>query len=542
MQEPRQQYGLGKLVKKAFKGVKKVFKSPIGKAAILGGLGFGLNKFGLGASKMGQGWFTNMMKSKGGIGGFANKWLNPFNKANPLLYTDKGKLSGKKLFGLGAAGMIAAPFVQKALGYGPYQDEEVEEDDWTVTPGSISNIVSMARAQDPSLNFLPSSAYTQSGFYGADGGIVGLANGGNPGEAQMEQMLRAEYLKYRNKGGTMPYEQFKILIMKQAQQGQMPNQMMAAGGRARYQGGEMVEQGTELIEGPQGSEEFQETVVEGQEQPSREQLEALAMEIFQLPLEELDEQQLLVVYKEAMQGQPMEEAVQEDVQFAANGGRMGFENGELVDDLTTMEFMQDQGIPHSQMVSAPHPDEGWMGLWEKYMEIVPPGIDTLPDFKNWFKNQDFDEDLSQWGIQEEDIEFAANGGRIGLRYGGSDDDDEDVLNQSKAMSMYRTRRQEGGLMDLQGQEKDYRDEGGFVALGGEERADDVPARLSKNEFVFTADAVRAAGGGDIDAGSEVMQNVMDNLEQGGEVSEESQGQNPAQGMYNNYEQLQSRVV
>ena len=556
MQEPRQQYGLGKLVKKAFKGVKKVFKSPIGKAAILGGLGM----WGMGAGPFTPGKFgAGFLKNKG-IGAFAKKWLNPFNKANPLLWSGKEgarKLSGKKLFGLGAAGMIAAPFVQKALGYGPYQDEEVEEDDWTVTPGSISNIVSMARAQDPSLNFLPSSAYTQSGFYGADGGIVGLANGGNPGEAQMEQMLRAEYLKYRNKGGTMPYEQFKILIMKQAQQGQMPNQMMAAGGRARYQGGEMVEQGTELIEGPQGSEEFQETVVEGQEQPSREQLEALAMEIFQLPLEELDEQQLLVVYKEAMQGQPMEEAVQEDVQFAANGGRMGFENGELVDDLTTMEFMQDQGIPHSQMVSAPHPDEGWMGLWEKYMEIVPPGIDTLPDFKNWFKNQDFDEDLSQWGIQEEDIEFAANGGRIGLRYGGSDDDDEDVLNQSKAMSMYRTRRQEGGLMDLQGQEKDYRDEGGFVALGGEERADDVPARLSKNEFVFTADAVRNAGGGDIDAGSEVMQNVMDNLEQGGEISEDSQGlqggeeimseevideSNPAQGMYDNYEQLQSRVA
>ena len=39
MQQPRQQYGLGKLDKKSFKGVKKVFKSPIGKAAILGGLG-----------------------------------------------------------------------------------------------------------------------------------------------------------------------------------------------------------------------------------------------------------------------------------------------------------------------------------------------------------------------------------------------------------------------------------------------------------------------------------------------------------------------
>jgi len=98
----------------------------------------------------------------------------------------------------------------------------------------------------------------------------------------------------------------------------------AEGGRVGYQNGELVEQETDFIEGPQGGEEFQETVVEGQEQPSREQLEALSMEIFQLPLEELDEQQLLVVYQEAMQGQPMEEAVQEeDVQFAAQGGLAG---------------------------------------------------------------------------------------------------------------------------------------------------------------------------------------------------------------------------
>jgi len=83
--------------------------------------------------------------------------------------------------------------------------------------------------------------------------------------------------------------------------------------------------------------------------------------------------------------------------------------------------------------------------------------------------------------------------------------------------------QEGGLMDLGGMEKDYRNDGGFVPLGGEEKADDVPARLSRNEFVFTADAVRNAGRGDMDAGAEVMENVMNNLEQGGEISDESQG-------------------
>jgi hypothetical protein len=83
--------------------------------------------------------------------------------------------------------------------------------------------------------------------------------------------------------------------------------------------------------------------------------------------------------------------------------------------------------------------------------------------------------------------------------------------------------QEGGLMDLGGMEKDYRNDGGFVPLGGEEKADDVPARLSRNEFVFTADAVRNAGGGDMDRGAEVMENVMKNLEGGGRISDESQG-------------------
>ena len=101
---------------------------------------------------------------------------------------------------------------------------------------------------------------------------------------------------------------------------------------------------------------------------------------------------------------------------------------------------------------------------------------------------------------------------------------------------------EGGIMDLGGMEKDYR-EGGFVPIGAEERADDVPARLSKNEFVFTADAVRNAGGGDIDKGAEVMQNMMDNLEAGGTISEESQGEeNPAQAMFDQSQLLESRIA
>jgi hypothetical protein len=101
----------------------------------------------------------------------------------------------------------------------------------------------------------------------------------------------------------------------------------------------------------------------------------------------------------------------------------------------------------------------------------------------------------------------------------------------------RIRAQEGGLMNLGGMEKDYRNEGGFVPIGKAEKADDVPARLSVNEFVFTADAVRNAGGGDIDKGAEVMENMMKNLENGGRVSEESQGNAGAQEMFSVSERI-----
>jgi hypothetical protein len=70
---------------------------------------------------------------------------------------------------------------------------------------------------------------------------------------------------------------------------------------------------------------------------------------------------------------------------------------------------------------------------------------------------------------------------------------------------------EGGMMNMGGMEMDLRG-GGFVPMGKAEKADDVPARLSKNEFVFTADAVRAAGGGNIDKGADKMYATMKALE------------------------------
>jgi len=62
-------------------------------------------------------------------------------------------------------------------------------------------------------------------------------------------------------------------------------------------------------------------------------------------------------------------------------------------------------------------------------------------------------------------------------------------------------------------EMDYRNTGGFVPpIGVKEKADDIPAMLSNNEFVFTADAVRAAGGGSVNKGAQKMYNLMKQLE------------------------------
>ena len=75
----------------------------------------------------------------------------------------------------------------------------------------------------------------------------------------------------------------------------------------------------------------------------------------------------------------------------------------------------------------------------------------------------------------------------------------------------RINKAEGGIMNLGGMEMDLRG-GGFVPLGAKEKADDVPARLSKNEFVMTADAVKAAGGGSVDKGADKMYKLMKGLE------------------------------
>jgi len=97
------------------------------------------------------------------------------------------------------------------------------------------------------------------------------------------------------------------------------------------------------------------------------------------------------------------------------------------------------------------------------------------------------------------LALAANGGRIGYEYG--------------SMPMGEPKRNPAGIMEL-----DYRAKGGFVPpIGIKEKADDIPAMLSNNEFVFTANAVRNAGEGNVNKGAQRMYKLMKQLEAGGVV-------------------------
>jgi len=167
----------------------------------------------------------------------------------------------------------------------------------------------------------------------------------------------------------------------------------------------------------------------------------------------------------------------------AQGGRIGYANGGDWD--ADWDDVIDPSDPDQ-------PDPNWQPDWDDYLDVA-----TMDEIALEFQ-QEFGYDLML--AKPELREWYINKWK-----------EKNFYDKSEAPAEKRVMAQEGGLMSLGGMEMDLRG-GGFVPLGAKEKADDVPARLSKNEFVFTADAVRAAGGGDVDAGADKMYNTMKQLE------------------------------
>jgi len=108
--------------------------------------------------------------------------------------------------------------------------------------------------------------------------------------------------------------------------------------------------------------------------------------------------------------------------------------------------------------------------------------------------------IETFGSMNVYAEGMATGGRINKNMGG----EMDMGGISSLQTQASDVTPPGMELDLRG--------GGFIPIGTAEKADDVPARVSKNEFVFTADAVKAAGGGSVNEGAKKMYDTMKRLE------------------------------
>ena len=127
-----------------------------------------------------------------------------------------------------------------------------------------------------------------------------------------------------------------------------------------------------------------------------------------------------------------------------------------------------------------------------------------------YKNLGYSEGEIDLLVEQNMKEYRAEGGRIGYAMG--DSAEQNAMQASGIMGL-PLNENPAGVTEL-----DLRNTGGFIPpVGVKEKADDIPAMLSNNEFVFTADAVRGMGDGDVNKGAERMYSMMKQLENGGRV-------------------------
>jgi hypothetical protein len=509
---PRQNYGLGSFVKKAVRGVKKVAKSPLGKAALMyagtaglgalaggaGGTGFGMSMFrpsNIMSNFGGSNMFGKLKSGKGFLGNVGNMFRT--DSSDPNSKFSMGKMA---LGGLGAASL--APLL---MGGGGDDDvEDVVQLDPNAAVQSAKNYYSGQGNAGAGLNFMPQKKYVNQNFYAADGGRAGYANGQlvspsnngfRPGYAGERVSTEGDLFRKLPVGN--PTDRFL-----------MPDNVPKQNKKFdfMFETGPITDRNLEILK---NMTEEERKAFEEQGSPF-----------------DIIEQFIKIPFQ--IRG---EEIIKEGY---AQGGRAGYAMGGMTDE--EEEFMR-SGAGQRRIMPQTFLAMGGGAGEAQAEQMLQAEFIKYKNRGGELSFQEFVQAVMQQQQQAQGMQqptMAANGGRMGYAEGG--------IMDTEAAEM----------IDMGGQEKDYRDEGGFVAMGGEERADDVPARLSKNEFVFTADAVRQAGGGDIDRGSEVMQNMMDNLEQGGQISQGSQGlggeeevmEEPdgAQAMYEQQQALQSRMA
>jgi len=432
MQNPRQLYGLGSLVRSITRPVKKIFKSPIGKAAMLGLGAYGLGGgFGAGGFK-----FGNIPGFTGGKNFLFGSPLGYKSAAGSVARSPGlfGKIAGafgkgsigKGAMALGLGGGLASMMAKK-----PEEEEEEYVDRIRSMTPYLKRYYKQANplASDEDVEEFVSDNTVE---YSKDGGMIGYAEGGEVDED---------------------------VIMDQ-------------------------ETVTEDVETPDGMDKLKETLTEVAKVLYRVTPVGAAMFTFDEAkklyegLPDISKEMIHSIGKGLSKMSPMG-AASAGAKGLATLLKGGIEQGQAQDMMGQREKVASAPSPQAEL------NDASMNVFGKPVQELTPGeYDQLIDLiKDQASNKDGVGDLIDQGASfEEAVD-------ISTRQGAA----------------------EGGLMNFGGYEKDYR-MGGFVPMGKKEKADDVPARLSKNEFVFTADAVKAAGGGSVDKGAQKMYDTMKTLE------------------------------
>ena len=215
-----------------------------------------------------------------------------------------------------------------------------------------------------------------------------------------------------------------------------------------------------------------------------------------------------------------------------NGGRIGFDNGGDVknksDDMKINfeDYMDPRNLTTEDLILLIRNNRGTPEIFKELMLRDVEGIESLMLDEIGGKKLDKPQEVFQ--VNEEELKDYRVNQRSPIESFLYDlrENNPDIYGEYREPERFmpmadpdnkakggRINKEGGGMTSVlpRGAEMDYRG-GGMIPMGSKERADDVPARLSKNEFVMTADAVRAAGGGSVNRGAKRMYDLMHNLE------------------------------
>jgi hypothetical protein len=204
------------------------------------------------------------------------------------------------------------------------------------------------------------------------------------------------------------------------------------------------------------------------------------------------------------------------VEYRANGGRIGFADGMPEQKFLSFEEAKamNPGMFSAEVeTDVVRPNTELLNYIKRIRDAAKKGIIPMDFAMDLIKQKTMEQGVDLQDLRDDIMETQrieqAYGGRMGYAFGSPE---QNAINAAGIMNL-PLNQNPAGVTEL-----DLRDSGGFIPpVGVKEKADDIPAMLSNNEFVFTADAVKGMGDGDVNKGAQRMYDMMKKLENGGRV-------------------------